>query len=185
MKNFNLKITFLLILCYLLPLILHASTAEGQNLLQTTLKESDRNSTTTYKPWLTRIKNPRLWGCKRQPWICNVDYPRTRRRCCRNRCVDVSSDVNNCGWCGIRCRFTRQCCSGICVDTNVNPFNCGRCNHRCRFPSFCVYGMCGYAQALPPFPFPFPHPPRPHPPVKPFPPKGSERRRSPPVLAAS
>lgn len=187
MQKFSPKITILLILLYLLLLFLHFVITAGSNLVHNARQENAANSS-TYAPWLTRFKNPRFIGCWRRPWICNQeDFPRIRRRCCRNRCVDVTSDVNNCGLCGIRCPFTWQCCRGICINTNINPFHCGRCDHRCPFPSFCFYGMCGYAQPLPPFPFPFPpkpFPPRPPFPPKPFPPKGGGRRCPPPPLVA-
>ncbi|GFZ04949.1 hypothetical protein Acr_17g0005210 [Actinidia rufa] len=135
--------------------------------------------------WLKRVTNPdpRGPGCWNRPWTCRQgEYPpRIRMLCCQNRCVDVTSDVNNCGLCGIRCPFTWQCCRRFCINTNINPFHCGRCDHRCPFGSFCFYGMCGYAAPpfpwplppRPPFPFP-PHPPfpfPPHPPHGPFPPK--------------
>ncbi|KAL8491021.1 hypothetical protein ACS0TY_022873 [Phlomoides rotata] len=131
-------------------------------------------NSSSHDPWLTRFNNPRFIGCRRRLWICrDEDFPRIRRRCCRNRCVDVSSDVNNCGLCGIRCRFTRQCCRGRCVNTNRNPFHCGRCFHRCPFPRLCFYGMCGYAQP----PTPRPCPPRPRPPKPPH----CHGRRCPPL----
>ena len=124
-------------------------------------------------PWLKKIMNqkqdPRSPGCGNRPWICRQGESRPGMRCCRNRCVDVFSDVNNCGLCGIRCPFTWQCCHGLCADTNINPYNCGKCGNKCPFGVLCKYGMCGYAQAFPPLPFPRPPP---HPPF-PFPPKPS------------
>ncbi|XP_051146158.1 stigma-specific STIG1-like protein 4 [Andrographis paniculata] len=133
--------TIFLIIFLLIPLAAAAAAAASRN-------------TTITSPWLRQsINHGRRSGCRWQPWICDVDNhggdpeaPRVRRRCCRNRCVDVFSDVNNCGMCRIRCRFTRQCCRGICVNTNRNPYHCGRCGRRCRWPSRCVYGMCGYAE---------------------------------------
>lgn len=132
-------------------------------------------------PWLKKVMNhPRAPGCWRRPWICYQGERPRRRRCCRNRCVDVSSDVNNCGLCGIKCPFMWQCCRGLCIDTNISPFNCGRCGHRCRSRSLCYYGMCGYAQPLPPWPFP-PKPPKPpHPPKPPKPPHHPPRGDQPP-----
>ncbi|XP_069152128.1 stigma-specific STIG1-like protein 4 [Solanum lycopersicum] len=122
--------------------------------------------------WLKRVvKNPRAIGCGNRPWICNEgDFPpRIKKRCCRNRCIDVTSDVNNCGFCRIKCPFTWQCCQGICIDTNMSPFHCGSCVRRCQPPSLCFNGMCGYAQPMPPWPFP-PRPPKPPRPPYPFPP---------------
>ncbi|KAJ6893944.1 hypothetical protein NC652_027887 [Populus alba x Populus x berolinensis] len=141
-------------------------------------------SSTSISPWLKNAMNhdPRPWppGCWSMPWTCRegLNPPPARMRCCRNHCVDVSSDVNNCGFCGIRCPFTWQCSRGFSVDTNRSPFNCGRCGKRCPWRVRCVYGMCGYAGPFPPRklpdpptphpPFPFPHrPPKPWPPHRP------------------
>ncbi|KAK9268603.1 hypothetical protein L1049_000926 [Liquidambar formosana] len=153
------------LLLLLLIVIVEANPTPKQVVRQNATAKSSTSS-----PWLKNITNPRAPGCRNRPWICNQGEfrPRIRRLCCRNRCVDVTSDVYNCGLCGIRCPFTWQCCSGLCIDTNSNHFHCGKCENRCPFRSLCFYGMCGYAQPLPPFPFP---PKPPHPPHFPFPPK--------------
>lgn len=163
----SLKNTKLVVLPFSF-LLLTFAIVEGKS----TFKGLQKNVSSS-SPWLKRIMNPRAIGCWNRPWICNPpgQFP-LRRFCCRNRCVDVTSDVNNCGLCGIRCPFTWQCCRGICIDTSINPFHCGTCEHRCPFRSFCFYGMCGYAQPLPPFPFPLPPlPPLPPRPPFPFPPR--------------
>lgn len=156
------------LLLLLPPLVLIIAEAAHKNVT--------RRSTSSL--WLRDAINPRQTGCWNRPWICNEGKapPRIKKRCCRNQCVDVASDVYNCGLCGFRCPFTWQCCRGVCINTNINPLHCGKCEHKCPFRSFCVYGMCGYAQPLPPFPFPpkppkppFPFPPKP--PKPPFPPK--------------
>ncbi|GFQ00701.1 hypothetical protein PHJA_002214000 [Phtheirospermum japonicum] len=117
-------------------------------------------------------------GCHRRPWICNQggDSPPTRRLCCRNRCIEVDSDPNNCGFCGVRCPFTWQCCLGNCRNINSDPLHCGACEIKCQSPEICVYGLCGYADE-PPSSDPCPpwrhhrhHRPCPWPP-RPFPPK--------------
>ncbi|CAN1339938.1 Stigma-specific STIG1-like protein 4 [Linum perenne] len=133
-------------------------------------------------PWLKKVGNhrqPREPGCARAPWICrdqsmNHRGPpgRPRMRCCRNQCVDVSSDINNCGLCGIRCPFSWLCCRGLCVNTNISPFNCGRCFNRCPWGVQCAFGMCGYGgvggggQ-----PQPWPRPPKRWPRPRPRPPR--------------
>lgn len=130
------------------------------------------SSSLSQSPWLEKsVRKPiitRQPGCRNRPWICNQgewwSVP-PRRRCCRNRCIDVTSDRNNCGLCGFRCVFNMKCCGGLCVNTNVNPFNCGRCGHMCPIGVLCLYGLCGYAQQPPP-PVPFP----PLPPYSPCPP---------------
>ncbi|KVI00769.1 stigma-specific STIG1-like protein 4 [Cynara cardunculus var. scolymus] len=169
----------LLLALVLLPLCI--VQAEGNKNNQTWLIGLHPNATNgTTVPWVRRVRLQQAPGCGDRPWICNDGgFPsQVRRRCCGNRCVEVTSDVNNCGVCGIRCPFTWQCCRGVCIDTNVNPFNCGRCFNRCPIFTFCTYGMCGYAGPSPPFPFPpkppkppIPFPPKPPKPPIPFPPK--------------
>ncbi|KAL7600563.1 hypothetical protein Lser_V15G20954 [Lactuca serriola] len=136
------------------------------------------NRTRVVVPWVKRVRS-QVSGCRGRRWVCEeggYSYPsRVRRRCCDNRCVEVTSDVNNCGLCGIRCPFNWQCCRGVCVDTNINPFNCGQCFNRCPFFVFCTYGLCGYAGSTPlkpPILFP-PNPPKP--------PRGPEQPE-PPVI---
>ncbi|KAL6196273.1 hypothetical protein ACLB2K_031888 [Fragaria x ananassa] len=130
------------------------------------LQKINGNSSTS--PFLKKIvqwPRPREPGCRNRPWTCHRprDFPR-RWQCCRNQCVEVSSDVNNCGLCGNRCPFGWQCCRGFCVNTNISIFNCGRCGNRCPFGVRCTFGMCGYAQPQPrPRPCP-PKQPRPQPP---------------------
>ena len=113
-------------------------------------------------PWLKKVTmNNRDWGCRRRPLICRQE-PFLTRVCCRNRCVDVSTDRHNCGSCEIRCRFNSQCCEGLCTDTNIDTSNCGRCGNRCLNGELCSFGMCGYAQpSLPPWPRRPRKPPRP------------------------
>ncbi|ESR65680.1 hypothetical protein CICLE_v10010548mg [Citrus x clementina] len=144
-------------------------------------------STSTSSPWLNKVANggrrPRPSECWNRQWICRQgEAPGTRMRCCRNRCVDVFSDVNNCGLCGIRCRFSWQCCRGFCTNTNRGPFNCGRCGNRCPWGVRCIYGMCGYAQPWPrPRPRPRPQPPHPSQPKppSPCPPRGDQPPKPP------
>ncbi|GKC26530.1 stigma-specific STIG1-like protein 4 [Tanacetum coccineum] len=163
-------------LLVLVPLLLYIVQTEGNKTNRTWLIGLDQNGSNgsqTMVPWIRRVRKQAV-GCWDRPWVCNEgEFPSpVRRRCCGNRCVEVTSDVNNCGVCGIRCPFTWQCCRGVCVDTKINPFNCGKCFNRCPFFTFCTYGMCGYAGPFPPFP---PRPPKPpfppRPPKPPFPPR--------------
>nr|XP_043639631.1 stigma-specific STIG1-like protein 1 [Erigeron canadensis] len=168
----------LLVLVPLLLCIVQAETGNKSN--RTWLIGLDQNTTDgsgTMVPWVRRVRKQAV-GCDDRPWTCNQGgFPSpVRRRCCNNRCVEVTSDVNNCGVCGIRCPYTWQCCRGVCIDTSYNPFNCGKCFNRCPFFTFCTYGMCGYAGGQPPFPPrppkpPIPFPPRPPKPPIPFPPR--------------
>lgn len=64
------------------------------------------------------------------------------RRCvqCGSRCVDVATDPENCGACGVRvadgtcvegrpgCSGGRQACGAQCVDLRTDPAHCGQCN---------------------------------------------------------
>ncbi|KAI3870326.1 hypothetical protein MKW92_040952 [Papaver armeniacum] len=164
----------------LLLLIILVAVVNGERPLKEEVENATSSSPPT-SPWLNRITSPRPReaGCWNKPWICNdggkiFPPPKIKKLCCKNRCIDVSSDMNNCGLCGIKCPYTWNCCFGLCINTNINPFHCGSCTNKCPFGSLCFYGMCGYAQPLPPFPFPFPPkkplPPFPFPPKKPLPP---------------
>lgn len=135
-----------------------------------------------FSPWLKKVAKQRPFGCRGRPWVCSQGEFPPRTLCCRNRCVNVTSDKNNCGLCGIRCPFNWQCCRGLCRDTNFSIFNCGKCGNRCPFGQFCFFGMCGYAQEYSSFVSPRPskqEPPKPlqtphiqshHPPISHQPP---------------
>ncbi|KAI9070725.1 hypothetical protein K1719_047312 [Acacia pycnantha] len=118
-----------------------------------TTYENATSTVSSSSPWLKKVENrwPRPSGCWNRPWMCSRGEFPPRNLCCRNRCVDVTSDRNNCGFCGVRCLFNMQCCARLCTNTNIDPFNCGSCGHVCPFPNLCVFGLCGYAQLpLPP-----------------------------------
>ncbi|KAK1264093.1 hypothetical protein QJS04_geneDACA016254 [Acorus gramineus] len=157
-----------------------------------TVTQASPTPTLTGSPWLRNLTNDgddrrfphphSQIGCQWRPWICRdrTWFPFRRGMCCRNRCIDVAFDPNNCGLCRVRCPFTWQCCSGRCVNVNISPFNCGRCGNRCPFGVFCIYGMCGYAQPIP-FPprrpyVPMPPPGPPRRPYVPMPPPGPPQR---------
>jgi len=108
-------------------------------------------SNSTSSPWLRRVTNPRAQaqGCWGRPFACTDGQTPPRRLCCRNRCVDITTDPLNCGFCEVRCPFTWQCCGRVCINVNVSPFHCGRCWNRCPPGTPCNYGMCGYAQTFP------------------------------------
>ncbi|XP_021906025.1 stigma-specific STIG1-like protein 4 [Carica papaya] len=71
------------------------------------IAKGDPAQNTTTSPWFEQVishhrlhrSNPRQLGCRWRPWICRRGEhpPGVRMRCCRNQCVDVSSDVNHCG----------------------------------------------------------------------------------------
>nr|CAD1834782.1 unnamed protein product [Ananas comosus var. bracteatus] len=101
---------------------------------------------------LTRNQNSSLKSMNlRGPLSCNV-FPRVCRGlsspgldCCSGRCVNVDTNLLNCGQCGRRCRYGETCCGGRCVNVMFDPLNCGGCKNKCMQGSSCRYGMCSYA----------------------------------------
>jgi hypothetical protein len=76
---------------------------------------------------------------------------------CGGFCVDPSSDHENCGGCGLRCRPAETClagrclvecpadriyCDGACVDTRTSPDHCGGCSRPCLAGSHAVQALC-------------------------------------------
>ncbi len=83
--------------------------------------------------------------------------------CCANGCVDLTSDLFNCGVCDNECAldeicqasvcFTpdcfpecaelQLCCAGNeCIDPMSDNLNCGDCGNTCEEPLHCVGGIC-------------------------------------------
>ncbi|MBI5513434.1 MAG: hypothetical protein HY909_06665 [Deltaproteobacteria bacterium] len=75
------------------------------------------------------------------------------------RCVDVRTDPNHCGRCGVRCCTGMPCvdgrCQGIfgcspgstrcdcaCVNTQTDSSNCGACGNSCPAGRVCHSGIC-------------------------------------------
>jgi hypothetical protein len=78
---------------------------------------------------------------------------------CGDACVDLSSDVGNCGSCGAACGAGQTCmngsceasspcqspltqCGGACVDLDTDPQNCGGCATLCVGADVCSQGTC-------------------------------------------
>ncbi|KAK7305150.1 hypothetical protein VNO77_43050 [Canavalia gladiata] len=144
----NAMLIQILVLVILIVNVLVLTPIEG-NLEPNTLHQ---NVSSVSSPWLKKNMIHRDSGCRGRAWVCNQGGFRSRIRCCRNRCVNVTSDNNNCGLCRIRCPFNWRCCGGLCRNINLSIFNCGRCGHRCPFGVLCLFGMCGYSDG-PPSPF--------------------------------
>jgi hypothetical protein len=76
------------------------------------------------------------------------------RTACGDDCVDVRSDPNHCGGCGIACTGADACqlgtccgaaeevCSGRCVDLSSDPRHCGVCDRACDTGLRCSAGTC-------------------------------------------
>nr|KYP62740.1 hypothetical protein KK1_017288 [Cajanus cajan] len=82
--------------------------------------------------------------CDKYPRVCRVKGSEGPD-CCRRKCVNVSTDRNNCGMCGKRCKYSQVCCKGKCVNTMFDKHHCGKCGNKCNKGDSCVYGLCSYA----------------------------------------
>ena len=78
---------------------------------------------------------------------------------CGDTCVDLQTDLANCGACGTACATSKgeicsngKCgqacpvgstkCGDKCVDTNVDRANCGKCGQACGATDVCAGGTC-------------------------------------------
>ncbi|XP_027339501.1 stigma-specific STIG1-like protein 1 [Abrus precatorius] len=82
--------------------------------------------------------------CDKYPRVCRVKGSQGPD-CCRKKCVNVSTDRNNCGKCGKKCKYSQMCCRGKCINPMFDKHHCGGCGNKCSKGNFCVYGMCSYA----------------------------------------
>ncbi|KAH7332512.1 hypothetical protein KP509_20G091900 [Ceratopteris richardii] len=84
-------------------------------------------------------------GCASNAALCaDASLYSQKSTCCKGVCVDIRSNAENCGRCGLRCAAQLMCCGGNCVDPLSDNVHCGECNRSC--PSAdCHLGLCGYA----------------------------------------
>jgi hypothetical protein len=89
---------------------------------------------------------------------------------CGYNCVDLSSDLSNCGSCGHSCPVGQIChnskCIGIptletcpefapnkcgttCTDLSKDPSNCGACGNKCKASESCINGECTLIPSCP------------------------------------
>lgn len=74
---------------------------------------------------------------------------------CGGSCVDLASDVNHCGACGVTCAAEDPCrdgvcgcpagrtgCARICRDLLTDPLHCGTCTSYCTVGAHCAGGAC-------------------------------------------
>jgi hypothetical protein len=88
------------------------------------------------------------------PDAASCDAPRA---VCAGSCVDVRSDKNNCGGCGVRCGASQACmgsrcvdgcpapnlmCGASCVNAQTDRNHCGFCGNVCNASQNCVSGAC-------------------------------------------
>lgn len=90
------------------------------------------------------VYQPYIWTCDKYPSICSAKGS-WGPDCCMKWCVNVTTNILNCGKCGKACKYYEICCDGQCVKSMSDKKNCGRCNNKCKKGSSCVYGMCSYA----------------------------------------
>ncbi|KAJ6965866.1 stigma-specificIG1-like protein 1 [Populus alba x Populus x berolinensis] len=101
-------------------------------------------STRLLSRFLAEEKNPRAADhCNKDNEICHILQGKNYK-CCNNKCMDLSTDKQNCGACKRKCKYTEDCCRGECVLLSLDKRHCGKCNNRCQEGEFCVYGMCNY-----------------------------------------
>lgn len=105
-----------------------------------------RESSQQYNYYDNYYYNPRLPQiCENFPAICNNNHGSSGKDCCRSQCVDLKSDMFNCGKCGNWCNYSQVCCGGRCLGVLFDNSNCGRCGNKCSNGGRCNYGMCSYA----------------------------------------
>ncbi|WVY94826.1 hypothetical protein V8G54_033914 [Vigna mungo] len=82
--------------------------------------------------------------CDKYPRVCRTKGSEGPD-CCKKKCVNVSTDRNNCGMCGKKCKYSQVCCKGKCVNPMVDKHHCGKCGNKCSKGDSCVFGLCSYA----------------------------------------
>lgn len=113
----------------------------------TNFSMSDDHSTEAVRRRVSRIlaqKIPENYTCNVFPRVCRLKGS-SGRDCCKKKCVNVKSDPNNCGMCGLKCRYNEICCKKKCLNSRFDRKNCGRCGIKCKKGDVCAYGMCSYA----------------------------------------
>ena len=100
------------------------------------------------------------------PITCNGGPPCSGvQQCCPSGCVDIDTNPDNCGKCGLVCPTSYtcvaatctppaschggpvctgvdQCCSTGCTDVDTDPDNCGSCGNVCAYGAPCLGGVC-------------------------------------------
>jgi hypothetical protein len=72
--------------------------------------------------------------------------------CCNEMCTNTTSDVANCGGCGMVCQGGWNCCNSICSNPANDVVNCGGCGNNCFVNNGvpkCVARACAIAACKP------------------------------------
>ncbi|KAK7363773.1 hypothetical protein VNO77_05930 [Canavalia gladiata] len=123
----------LFLLAMLMPLIISLSPISAKS-----EEPKKRNR------FLSQIYERVVLTCDKNPEVCNIKGS-AGSDCCKNKCVNLSTDGSNCGKCGKKCSYGKICCQGKCVNPQTNEKHCGKCGNKCNAESSCIYGMCSYA----------------------------------------
>lgn len=62
--------------------------------------------------------------------------------CCTGACSNPQTDGANCGGCGVACGAGESCCAGGCIDVWSDVANCGSCGNACPLGNNCCAGSC-------------------------------------------
>ncbi|ONI13047.1 hypothetical protein PRUPE_4G199900 [Prunus persica] len=55
-------------------------------------------------------------GCDQHPLACRETEGSAGPDCHNKKCVDIRTDISNCGSCGKRCSSSEICCNAHCVN---------------------------------------------------------------------
>ncbi len=58
------------------------------------------------------------------------------------KCVNLLTNPENCGQCGLSCGPGHLCCNGNCADPLTDEQNCGACGNACGANETCIGGVC-------------------------------------------
>ncbi|KAG5516526.1 hypothetical protein RHGRI_037291 [Rhododendron griersonianum] len=64
---------------------------------------------------------------------------------CKKMCMNLNTDILNCGSCGNKCGLNLNCCNWKIVNLHTNEKHCGRCQNNCKKDDACMNGICEYA----------------------------------------
>ncbi|CAB4306222.1 unnamed protein product [Prunus armeniaca] len=95
--------------------------------------------------FLASQSSPGRGGCGQNPLACRATEGSAGPYCCSKKCVDLRTDISNCGSCGKRCISSEICCNAHCVNPMSHNQNCGKCSNHCKEGTSCDNGMCDYA----------------------------------------